>query len=48
MLGKQHLYLTLILKIIVRGYAHFKCMGKMHNDLQIIWLAYCLVITSIS
>ena len=39
------LFLTLILKIIVRNHAHFKHMEKMHTDLWIILLGYCLVIT---
>ena len=38
------LFLTLILKIVERGYTNSKYMGKMHNDLKIICLAYCLVI----
>ena len=36
------LFFTLILKIVDRGYAN---MGHMHNDLLVICLAYCLVIT---
>ena len=41
------LFLTLILKIVDRGYDYLKHMGNMHNDLLIICLAYCLVITLI-
>ena len=43
--GKQLLLDTLILKIVDRGYANSKYIGKMQNDLRIICLAYCLVIT---
>ena len=38
MSGKQLIFFTLISKIIDRGYANAKCMGKMHNDLQVICL----------
>ena len=41
------LFYTVILKIVDRDYATFKCVGKMRNDLRIICLAYCLVLTSI-
>ena len=44
---KQLLFYTEILKIVDRDYATFKCVEKMRNDLRIICLAYCLVITSI-
>ena len=44
---KLLLFYTEILKIVDRDYATFKCVGQMRNDLRIICLAYCLVITSI-
>ena len=34
----------LILKIVESVYANSKCIRKMHNDLLIICLAYCLVL----
>ena len=40
----QLLFLTLISKIVEKSYANSKYM-VMHNDLQVICLAYCLVIT---
>ena len=44
---KQLLFYTEILKIVDWDNATSKCVGKMRNDLSIICLAYCLVITSI-
>ena len=44
---KLLLFYTEILKIVDSDYATFKCVGKMRNDLRIICLAYCLVLTSI-
>ena len=41
---KLLLFGTLLIKIVDRGYANSKCMGNMHNDLEIICLAYCMVI----
>ena len=45
--GKQLLFYTLILKIVQYLYATFKGTGKFDNDLLIICLAYCLVLTAI-
>ena len=45
--GKLLLFYTVILKLVDRNYATFKCVGKLRNDLRIIYLAYCLVLTSI-
>ena len=44
---KLLLFCTLILKIVDMGYASFNCLRKMCNDLKIMCLAYCLVITEI-
>ena len=43
--GLNHCCLSLISEIVDKRYAPSNCIGKMHNDLKIICLAYCLVIT---
>ena len=44
---KLLLFYPLMLKIVDSNYANFKCIGKISNDLLIICLAYCLVLSSI-
>ena len=45
-MGRKQLLLdTLILKIVERNSLHFQPIIKIHNDLLIICLAYCTVVS---